>query len=422
VTEASAQDADHDIVVIGAGIVGVAAAFELQRAGRRVLLLDREEVAAGASRGNAGALAFSDILPLASPGILRQVPRWLFDPLGPLALRPAYLPQMAPWLWKFWRASTPQRFAAGMRSQAALMQLSAGAMHRLLAAAGALDQLREGGNLHVYESEPAWERSQAGWALRQEHGIAVEHLHGANAIAALQPGLSPRFVAGAFVPHWQTVVDPLVLTQTVAAQFIARGGRFDRAEAIRLAPDAQGVALHLADGRRLRAQHVVLCAGAWSHRLATTLGDKIPLETERGYNTTLPPGAFDLRRQVTFPDHGFVVTPIGGGVRVGGAVELAGLAAAPNYERATALLTKAKRFMPSLITQGGGQWMGCRPSMPDSLPVIGPSGPDGRVIYAFGHGHLGLTQSAGTAQLVRELILQHTPALDLAPFSARRFI
>ena len=151
------------------------------------------------------------------------------------------------------------------------------------------------------------------------------------------------------------------------------------------------------------------------------MGDRIPLETERGYNTTLPAGAFDLQRQLTFAGHGFVVTPINGGVRVGGAVELAGLQAPPNFARADALLAKAKTFMPGLRTQGGTQWMGFRPSLPDSLAVIGPAPGDARVIYAFGHGHLGLTQSAATAELVCSLMAGAAPALDLAPFSPARF-
>ena len=166
---------------------------------------------------------------------------------------------------------------------------------------------------------------------------------------------------------------------------------------------------------------MLVAAGAWSHRLALGLGDRLPLETERGYNTTLPPGAFDLRRQLTFGSHGFVVTPIAGGVRVGGAVELAGLQARPNFARSQALLDKAKRFLPGLRTEGGTQWMGFRPSMPDSLPVIGVAPGDARVLYAFGHGHLGLTQSAATGELIADLAAGRTPPLDLAPFSATRF-
>ncbi len=165
----------------------------------------------------------------------------------------------------------------------------------------------------------------------------------------------------------------------------------------------------------------MIAAGAWSRRLTDRLGDHIPLESERGYNTTLPPGAFDLRRQLIFGGHGFVITPLSNGLRVGGAVELGGLDLPPNFKRSEAMLAKARRFLPGLKPEGGAQWMGFRPSLPDSLPVIGPSRASPRITYAFGNGHLGLTQSAGTGRLVRDLICGETPSIDLSPFSPARF-
>jgi D-amino-acid dehydrogenase len=410
-----------DVVVIGAGIVGLSAAFTLQQRGHRVLLLDRDGVAAQASRGNAGAYAFSDVLPMASPGILAQVPKWLLDPLGPLALRPGYLLPLLPWLWRFWRASRPAAFAASIQAQVALMQLAAPATLRLLDAAGVRHMLHTGGNLHLYESEAEWKASLPGWQLRAAHGIAFEHAHGAAAIAHWQPGLSPALVAATFVPAWHTITDPLLLCQAVAGAFESAGGQLRQAAVQALQPAVDHVVLQLADGRRVQAQRVVVACGAWSHHLAQTLGERIPLETERGYNTTLPPGAFDLQRQLTFPGHGFVLTPIGGGVRVGGAVELAGLQAPPNFKRADALLAKARRFLPGLKAAGGTQWMGFRPSLPDSLPAIGPARADARITYAFGHGHLGLTQSAATAEIVAALVAGQRPPLDLSPFNPQRF-
>lgn len=407
-------------LVIGGGIVGLACALRLQAAGQQVLLIERDRLAAGASRGNAGALAFSDVLPLASPGILRQAPRWLLDPLGPLSLRPAYAPAMLPWLWRFWRASRPARVAASTQAQAALLAQSAAEWPALLRLAGAEDQLRDGGNLHLYDSEAQWRAAQPGWEQRARHGIAFHNLEGHEALAALQPGLSPSLRHGVFVPHWQTVDDPLRLCDLLAQAFVARGGRLARASARGLLPEARGLLLSLDDGSMLLAQRALVCAGPWSHHLAASLGERFPLEAERGYNTTLPPGAFALQRQLTFPGHGFVVTPIAGGVRVGGAVEFAGLQAAPNYARADTMLAKARRFLPGLRPEGGTRWMGCRPSLPDSLPVIGPSPADARVFYAFGHGHLGLTQAAATARLATAWAC--TGDLPPAAFAPQRFL
>jgi glycine/D-amino acid oxidase-like deaminating enzyme len=422
VTPLSAAPASCDVLVIGAGIVGVAVALRLQQEGRQVLLIDREGVAAQASRGNAGALAFSDIMPLASPGILRKAPGWLLDPLGPLAIRPSYLFHLAPWLLRFWRASQPDRVRGSTAAQAALMDLAAVETPSMLAAAGVSHMLHSDGVMHVYESEAELRASEPGWRARAEHGIAFEHLHGPDAIAKIQPGLSPALVAATFIPRWHTVGDPLRLTEALANAFQQRGGRLGRAEALAVRPGSEAIRVERREGPPIVAQRVIVAAGAWSHRLARTLSDDIPLETERGYNTTLPPGAFDLRHQLTFGGHGFVVTPLAIGVRVGGAVEFGGLAAPPNFERSKALLAKAKRFMPGLRTEGGVEWMGFRPSLPDSLPAIGPATADRRIVYAFGHGHLGLTQSAATARLVADIVLERPPAVDLAPFRPQRFI
>ena len=410
-----------DVLVIGAGVVGVSIALRLRRDGRDVLLIDREGVAAEASRGNAGALAFSDILPLASPRMLVRAPHWLLDPLGPLAIRPSYLPTLAPWLFRFWRACRHDRVLASTVALAAMMRLSAVETPLLLGAADAGHMIRSGGALHLYESGAQLQAALPGWQVRADHGIEFTHLHDPRAIAELQPGLSAELVAATFVPEWKTVSDPLQVTQALARQFERQGGRVRQADAVALASGTDGVAVHLRDGRRLSARRVVVAAGAWSHHLARTLSEHIPLETERGYNTTLPVGAFDLQRQLIFGDHGFVVTPLSSGVRVGGAVEFAGLDAPPNFARAAAMLAKAKRFMPSLRTEGGTQWMGFRPSLPDSLPAIGPATADERVIYAFGHGHLGLTQSAATARLVADIIAGRNPPLDLSPFRPQRF-
>jgi len=356
---ATASEQSIDIAVIGAGIVGLACAHRLAMAGRRVVVFDRAGVAEGASRANQSALAFSDILPLAATGALRKVPKWLMDPLGPLTIRREYALQIMPWLLRGWRA-------------------------------------------------------------REAEGIAFEHVRGAR-LEELQPGLSSRFVAATFVPGWETLEEPYQFACRLAKFLRAGGVEIRGGEVSVVEPGEAGVTLRLADGEAVAASHAVIAAGAWSKRLTAPLGDRVPLETERGYNTTLPPGAFDLRRQLVFPGHGFVITPLSPGVRVGGAVELGGLKLKPNYARADAMLTKAARFLPGLKTEGGTQWMGFRPSLPDTLPVIGRSRASARIVYAFGHGHLGLTQSAATGQLVADILAGVEPAINLAPFSPQRF-
>lgn len=408
------------VIVIGAGVIGLSAAIAAQARGLSVQVIDRAGPAAGASAGNAGAFAFTDILPLASPGILRKAPGWLLDPLGPLSVPPAYALKIAPWLYRFWRASAPARVAGSTAAQTALMDLSKATLEPFLATTGTAHMLRKQGNLQVYEGAAEFQAALPGWTARAGHGIEFAHLT-ADQMAAVQPGLAPRFTHGTFTPGWYSIADPKLYVQDLAQHFIATGGELIRADVTALHPAPDGVDVVTADGTTHRADHVVLAAGAFSHRLARTLGENIPLETERGYNTTLPLGAFDLRCQITFGGHGFVVTALSTGLRVGGAVELGGLSLPPNYKRADAMLTKAAQFLPGLKTTGGTQWMGFRPSLPDSLPAIGRARGSGRVIYAFGHGHLGLTQSTGTARLVADLLTGQTPPINLTPFSPQRF-
>jgi len=411
---------DTDVVIVGAGIVGLASAYKLAEAGRSVLLVDRKGFAEETSRGNAGAFAFSDILPLATKDMWRKLPRWLADPLGPLTVRPEYLPQIMPWLVRFWRAGWPDRVDAAIRAQGALMRVARTEMDSLVVSAGIGSMVRSDGVLELYESEGELRRSWHEIDAKTREGIEVRVVRG-EVLAALQPGLDPRFVVGTFVPKWQTVSDPYDFALAIGKAATDRGVTFRKAEVKALRPLGDGAFIDFADGTSLKAGKVVVASGAWSRALTAPLGDLIPLDTERGYNTTLPPGAFDLRRQLVFPGHGFVVTPLSNGVRIGGAVELGGLSLPPNFKRSEAMLKKAAMFMPGLKTAGGRQWMGFRPSLPDSLPVIGRSRPSPHILYAFGHGHLGLTQSAGTGKLIAELVTGAAPSLDLAPFSPQRF-
>ncbi|WP_432256354.1 NAD(P)/FAD-dependent oxidoreductase [Limimaricola sp. AA108-03] len=409
------------IGIVGAGVIGVSVAQALMRDGHHVTLFDPDGVAQGASRGNAGAFAFADIIPLAIPGIWKQAPKWLLDPLGPLSIRPAYALKLLPWLLRFAGASTPQRYAAARDAQTAMMQLSAQALDRVLEAHDMHDLIRHEGQLQLYDSPRQLAAAKPGWDERAAVGIRFETLTSHEAIREVQPGLNPQFTSAVFTPDWFNTTDPELWVKTLAERVVAGGGEILQAAVRGLDTSGPGVTV-THDNGTAQFDKVVLAAGAQSNTLLRPLGLKLPLETERGYNTTLPASAFDLRTHLTFSSHGFVVTRIGDGLRVGGAVELGGLDLPPNMKRAQILLDKARDFLPELDTTGGVKWMGFRPSMPDSLPVIGaaPRHPD--LVLTFGHGHLGLTQSAGTAELVADLVAGRPPALDLTPFAPQRFL
>lgn len=413
-------ETEADAVVIGAGIVGVMTALYLQADGRNVLLIEREEVAAGASAGNAGILAFPEIIPIASPGIMFKAPRWLLDPLGPLSVPPAYALKIAPWLFHFWRASARQTFARGIAAQTDMMRLAAAEMERIRETPELSGFFDMTGTLDLYDSEASFNAAAADWLEKEKAGFQFTSVERAD-IERLQPGLAPQFRRAMYSPAGIQVNDPKGLTRAVADRIVARGGTLRKGEVQDIAPAADGALIALVDGATITARTVIVAGGAWSKALAARLGDPLPLETERGYNTTLPAQAFALQRQLYFNDHAFVVTPLAEGIRVGGAVELGGLDLPPDYRRSKALLAKASRFLPELKTEGGREWMGFRPSMPDCLPVIGRSSASPAVLYAFGHGHLGLTQSAATGRLIGELAAGRPTSLSLDPFRPGRF-
>jgi D-amino-acid dehydrogenase len=412
--------APDEIAIIGAGIIGVCAAAFLAEAGCSVTLYDRSGICEETSSGNAAAFAFSDVLPLAQKGMLRNLPRWLADPLGPLAISPAYLPRLLPWLWRFHRAGARKHYESSLAAQAGLMRLAQREWLDLMDRSGTRSMLRENGSLELYRSEAEFQAALPGWAARERSDIRFRHVEG-DELRELQPGLSPGFIRGTFVPDWKTVADPKLLGQAIGHYAQSLGARFVQAGVRTIEQAGDDVRITLASGENRRASRILIAAGAWSHQLASRFGDRIPLETERGYNTTLPTTAFEVKRQLIFSGDGFVITPLETGLRVGGAVELAGLVRPPNFARSKAMLTKAQRYLPGLDPSGGREWMGYRPSLPDSLPVIGRARSHANVFYAFGHGHLGLTQAAATGRLLRDLMLNQPLPLDLKPFSAQRF-
>ncbi len=408
-----------DVVIVGAGIIGICAAARLAEAGFDVTVVDRTGICAETSYGNAAGLAFTEILPMAHKGMIGKVPRWLLDPLGPLTIAPAYLPALLPWLYRFWRAGNPGNYKRAVAAQIDMMRLAETEWLDLMDASGTRAMLREDGCLELYESEAEHRSSMPGWDERERAGIALHHLKHEE-IAQYQPGLSPCFVRATFVPGWKTVDEPAELGLAVWRYAEELGTKYVQGTVTALEPNGETHRVRLADGTVIDASNIVVAAGAWSHRLAAQLGDTIPLEAERGYHTTLPKDAFDVKRQLIFSGHGFVITPLADGLRVCGPAEFAGLERGPTYARASAIVKKASDFLPGLKTEGGSEWMGHRPALPDSLPVIGPSSRSG-IFYAFGHGHLGLTQAAATGRLIRDLVMGQKPPVALDPFSVRRF-
>jgi D-amino-acid dehydrogenase len=410
-----------ELVVVGAGIVGLSCAWAAQRRGWQVTLIDREFEGDRASHGNAGGIAVGECIPLCLAGLGLKPLKWLLDPLGPLAVRVRHAPRLLPWFLALRKVAEPDNYERIARALAAINDRSLQDFEALLSDIGLAADLHRLGALTVYETREAFAADAAEWQLKRSLGVRWRAVD-AQEVRRLEPGLAPVFALGVMLEDWAHVNDPKRIVDALRQRVQALGARLVTGEAQSIALDAPDKpAVLLADGRRCAGDKLVIAAGAWSERLARTVGDRALLESERGYNTTLPASATRLMREVIFAERKFVATPLAIGLRIGGAAEFAGLDAAPNYQRSDALLQLARRFLPGLDETGAQQWMGHRPATPDSLPVIGPSGRNPRLLYAFGHGHLGLTQSATTGELIGDIVAERKPRVDLSPYAITRF-
>jgi D-amino-acid dehydrogenase len=409
--------------IIGAGIIGVSTAAFLQREGFRVTIIDRLPPGEGCSFGNAGGVAFAEILPTFRGSMLAKIPGWLIDPLGPLTIRWRYLPTAVPWFLRAVRNTMPSRQKTITAARAAIGLRAVSDFETLLGDASCRELMVKREALRVFDGEALFQSEAEERSIKAAHGFPCEVYTGDQA-REMEPALSPDVTHAASHGGWYHISNPKRLVTAFAERIVRNGGRIiaDDVEAI-LVRDGKAHGLQLASGRNHPLDSLVICAGAYSHLLAKQLGDRIPLEAERGYHILLPNSGINLSRTITYARTPGAATPMEMGLRLAGTDEFAGLEAQPNWARADALWKIFKRVLPQLNAPDATatRWMGRRPGTPDSLPVIGPSPNTPNVWYGFGHGHMGLTWGPTTGRLLSELIGAHKSNQDLTAFSASRF-
>jgi D-amino-acid dehydrogenase len=408
------------VTVIGAGIVGVSSAAFLQREGFDVTIVDKLDPGFGTSFGNAGSVSPSAILPVAMPGMVKKVPGWLLDPLGPLTIRWSYLPFITPWLLRFLRHATreeAERVASALRP---LMETVFDDYAEILGPEAFKQLIRQNGCLYIYENREELQAAKWSLDLRRRLGARMDEI-GGDEIRQLEPALNKRFDLGIFAPENGSTVDPHLLVRAIADQVERGGGKILKAEVTNVEIGPNGpAALNTTQGT-IPVDKLVLAAGAWSSPLARKLGASVPLETQRGYHVTFSDPQIDVRRTVMWNKRSVFVNPMDCGLRIAGTVELAGLEAAPNYARADKLAGIATEMFPDLNAKDQSEWMGHRPCLPDSLPVIDRSPRFNNTVFAFGHQHVGICSGGPTGRHVAALMSGTTPRIDLSPFSATRF-
>jgi D-amino-acid dehydrogenase len=408
------------IIVIGAGIVGALCAAYLQRDGAGVTILEANEPAGGASQGNAGAISPGSCIPLSMPGVLRRAPSWLLNPAGPLIIRKQYLPHVLPWLFRFVAAGGPARINPIADALRALHGCVHDCYRPILQDAAAEGMIRKSGSLVVYRSTAGFEAASAEWEMRRIRGVDFEVLAGPE-LRRTVPALSSDFQHAVLQPDHGYVVDPRALVVQLIDSLRARGIDFVRGEAIRIARENGDLRVVQKNGNLLKADRIVVAAGVWSKPLLANLGFSVPLESQRGYHLHLPDAGIDLPMPVAFSDSKFYATPMDTGLRLAGTVEFAGVSAPPDYARARQLGGLAKKWLPDLDLRGAREWMGHRPCLPDSLPMIGPLPGDPRILLAVGHGHNGMTSAPATGRMIADMIAGRKPFIDAKPYRPDRF-
>ncbi len=410
-----------EVTVVGGGIVGVCCALALQREGIATTLIERGEIGGAATFGNCALMARSEIVPLSKPGVFKKLPGWLLNPEGPLAVRPSHLPVALPWLLRFLRNASAERVARICHGLGEIAALAQDDFDDVIAAANVQNIWAPNEVLYLYDNRAQYDADRFSWALREAEGCFATELE-PNDMRTMEPSVNTDGKFGVLANGWKSFTSPQRLTEELAAYFSQLGGEIIAAEVTHLATQDDRVqSLTLDNDTKHPVQKVVIATGCWANALLHDMGVRIPLAPLHGYHTDILDSGIELSRAVIYSTGGFVSTPVETGIRIGGTVEIAPLDAKPNFRRAEVLVEKAKRHLfPQMRSTVGKQWIGARPFMPDTLPVIGPAPGVRNAWLAVGHGQLGLTMGPTTGRFISDLISGRKPPISLEAYRADR--
>jgi len=417
------------VVIIGAGIIGAMSAIHALDAGFKVTILEPGQPGDNhaASYGNAGWLSSHSVLPPASPGTWKQVPKWLLDPLGPLAVRLSYLPRATPWLVRYLGAAWTERQIRQTAKSLRNLLADAPLLHKDVALRAHVGHLIEQrGLLHAFLDREHFEQDRIAWDIRYEQGIRWQELDSAT-MGTLEPDLDPKYTFGLLVPETGSCLNPGAYLAALVKYAQSRGATIVSTKAVGFDTSKQtgrllGVYTEIG---RIDCDKAVIAVGSRAKALAKIAGDEVPIETERGYHAVIPTACCGPRVPTMFADCKVIVNSMNAGLRVAGQVEIAANDDTPNWRRAEILRDHLLSLYPGLTDSLDAKqiqvWMGRRPSTPDGIPCIGLASGSPDIVHAYGHGHIGLVSSARTGRLVGQLLAETSPEIDLTPFSPQRF-
>lgn len=417
---AAQNEPTPDVTILGAGIVGITTALSLTERGFKVALIDRNPPAEGASYGNAGSLSPWSCVPQSMPGLWKSVPRWLLDPEGPVALRMAYALKFLPWAVKFLQAGQEHRLPTIADAMMALTRPTVTLYRHHLKGTDSENLVRDSVYVHVFRNAADADLSNLGWRMRAERQVPLEVVKG-DALREVEPALSPEFEAAVLIKQQGRALDPGGIGKALAEKAQSLGVSFLQRSVERLVPESDGAWRIETDAGPVAAKRVVVAMGAWSGKLMQDLGVNAPLEAERGYHLVFRDPGVALNNAIMNVDAKFVISSMSAGVRCAGTAEFAGIDAPPDYRRAHIFKKLAKNMFPDLNVDDVQEWMGPRPSTPDSVPYLGDVPGFQNLYAAYGHGHTGMTMGPKTGEVIATLIAGEAMDVDMTPYRIDRF-
>tara|TARA_B100001939_G_scaffold145188_1_gene125763 strand:- start:627 stop:1862 length:1236 start_codon:yes stop_codon:yes gene_type:complete len=405
------------IGIIGAGIQGVCNALFLQKKGCDVIIFDKDEPGCGASYGNAGHFSPYASVPLNRPDVLTDVPAMLLSSNGPLALKWNYVPKMIPWFLKFIRNCTKERMMHTATYMHQILDLALPAYEELFNEVDLEGLVVDNGIMYIWNNQNISSRNLE-IKIRDELGVKQKLLN-PKEIHDLEPNIKPIYDGGVFYEYAKHTTNPKKVLLKLFDLFIQKGGKFLKHDIKNLNFDEDKPVIRT-ETQRFIFDKVIIACGAFSKKFTKDLYENIPLDTERGYHIHYKGYQHLISRPVVFSNRGFGMTPMEQGLRVVGTVEFGGLENPPSKGRIKNLINNAK-FMLNDLPEHEDEWLGFRPSLPDFLPVIGPSKNYKNVFYSFGHHHLGWTLGAISGKIISKMISEEKTNLNLEPYSSLRF-
>ena len=407
------------IGIIGAGIIGVSSALWLQKKGFKVTLIDGNQPGSITSSGNACTIADYGCVPVNDPGLVKRLPQLLFGKNSPLSFNPWYAFTHLPWMLSFLRNCQPARVQTTINALGTILKDTNSGLDPLIDLTGTRDLFVTNGCMYVYKNQLGFDAARAGNLARADQGAEFSEL-GRNDIHDLEPNLSPIFEKGLLFGNARQVLNPQSLVNRFFRYFIDSGGTYKNDHAKEIIDNQTGLQILLHNGEKLAFDKALVSCGAFSKQIGGCEASTLPLDTERGYHIQYADHQHLVNRPVAWAEAGFYATPMNEGLRFAGTVEIAGLSDKKNSQNLL-YLSRMSRKMLNLPEQPDSDWLGYRPTLPDSLPVIGQSTTSENIYFSFGHQHIGLTLAGISGKLISELIAGEPLSSNIEPFRPDRF-